>query len=389
MNDLVILAGGKGLRLGDLTKKNQKTMLNFGKIPFLRYLLNYYCKFNINKVFIITSFDSKKIFKEFHKKKINLVDIFCVNQEQPNGTAKALKLIKNKVSKEFILANGDTYFETNLDVLIKKKLKNKLGYMILTKKNKKIVSKKLNSLSIRNKLVSLTNSNNGLVSTGVMLLSNKILNSIKKESFSFENDILKKKIEKNMILGYQENSFFLDIGSKPNFNIAQNLGIKKFKKPAIFLDRDGVINDNKNNYNYKISTFKFKKGILKLIKNFIKKNFYIFIITNQAGIAKNKYTLGYFLKLQKFIKIKFSENNIKINHVEFCPHHPNSKLKKFKKRCDCRKPNNGMIKNILSNWIIDKKNSLMIGDKITDKMCAKKSGIKYYYYHEKLHKELN
>ena len=173
MNDLVILAGGKGLRLGNLTKKNQKTMLNFGKIPFLRYLLNYYCKFNINKVFIITSFDSKKIFEQFHKKRINLVDIFCINQPQPNGTAKALKLIKNKVSKEFILANGDTYFETNLDLLLKMKLKNKLGCMILVKKNKKIFSKKLNSLAVKNKLVSLSSSNNGLVSSGVMLLSNK------------------------------------------------------------------------------------------------------------------------------------------------------------------------------------------------------------------------
>ena len=75
--------------------------------------------------------------------------------------------------------------------------------------------------------------------------------------------------------------------------------------------------------------------------------------------------------------------------MEFCPHHPNSKIKKFKKKCGCRKPNNGMIKKISSKWIIDKKNSLMIGDKITDEICAKKSGIKYYYYHEKLHKELN
>ena len=79
-----------------------------------------------------------------------------------------------------------------------------------------------------------------------------------------------------------------------------------------------VINENKNNYNYKISTFRFKKGILKLIKDFLKKNFYIFIITNQAGIAKKKYTLKYFLKLQKFIKQNILNINLKtqVNDID-------------------------------------------------------------------------
>jgi mannose-1-phosphate guanylyltransferase len=199
MKDLVILAGGKGLRLGRLTKKNQKTMLNFAKIPFLRYLLNYYCKFNINKIFIITSFNSKKIFKEFHKKKINLVDIFCINQQKPNGTAKALQLVKSKVSKEFILANGDTFFETNLDKLLNFKLKKNYGCMVLIKKNKNIFSQKLNTLSIKKKFVTFNSSTSSLVSSGVMLLSKKIFNFIDNKSASFENDVLQKKIEQKKI----------------------------------------------------------------------------------------------------------------------------------------------------------------------------------------------
>ena len=164
--------------------------------------------------------------------------------------------------------------------------------------------------------------------------------------------------------------------------------IKKFKKPAIFLDRDGVINENKNDYNYKISNFKFKKGILELIKKFILKKYYIFIITNQSGIGKKKFSISYFFKLQRYIKNMFNIENIKIDHVEFCPHHPNAKIKKFKKTCNCRKPNNGMIKKIMSNWIIDYEKSFMIGDKFTDEMCAKKSGLKYFEYHEKLYKEI-
>ena len=388
MKDLVILAGGKGLRLGNLTKKNQKTMLNFRKIPFLRFLLNYYCKFNIKKIYIITSFQSNEVFEKFHKKKINLVEIVCIKQPKPDGTAKALNLIKNKVSNEFILVNGDTFFETNLDNLLRINLKNKFGCMILVKQNKNIYSEKLNSLSIKNKIVDIKLSNKRLVSSGVMLLSKKIFDYFKDQPISFENDVLKKKIIQKKILGYLENCFFLDIGSKSNYKFGQNLWNKKFTRPAIFLDRDGVINSNKNDYNYRISNFKFKRGILKLIKKFQKKSYYIFIITNQAGIAKGKYSEIYFYKLQQYIKNKFDQNNIKIDHVEFCPHHPQATIKKYKKFCNCRKPKNGMINNILSNWLIDKKNSLMIGDKSSDELCAKKSNLKFYYYHEKLYNEL-
>jgi len=388
MTDLVILAGGKGLRLGNLTKKNQKTMLNFSGISFLRYLLNYYCKYNINKIFIVTSFQSKDVFKQFHKKKINLVDIICINQKKPTGTAKALLLIKEKVSNKFILVNGDTFFETDLEKLINTNLGNALGCMILTQNKREIFSKKLNSLSIKNNHVQINKRNNGLVNSGVMILSKKIFTYFKKKSKSFENDVLEKCIVKNKILGFKDKCFFLDIGSKFTFQKGQNLWDKKFRRPAIFLDRDGVINNNKDDYNYKISNFSFKRGIVELINKFYRKKYYIFIITNQAGIAKGKYTEKDFLKLQSYIKKRFIEKKLKIDHVEYCPHHPKGIIKKYKKTCQCRKPKNGMLNNILNNWKIDKKSSLFIGDKITDEMCAKKSMIKFLYFKENLFKEI-
>ena len=90
--------------------------------------------------------------------------------------------------------------------------------------------------------------------------------------------------------------------------------------------------------------------------------------------------------MQQYIKNKFNENNIKLITLSFVP--PRKLIKKYRKFCNCRKPNNGMINNILSNWLIDKKNSLMIGDKFSDELCAKKSNLKFYYYYEKLYNEL-
>ena len=69
------------------------------------------------------------------------------------------------------------------------------------------------------------------------------------------------------------------------------------------------------------------------------------------------------------------KRNIAISDVMYCPHHPKGILKKYRLKCDCRKPNNGMIKNIINNYDIDISKSFMIGDKLSDEICAIKSKI--------------
>ena len=111
----------------------------------------------------------------------------------------------------------------------------------------------------------------------------------------------------------------------------------------------------------------------------IKKNYYIFIITNQAGIAKKIYKEEDFIKLHKIINEKFKKNKIFIDDVQFSPYHIKAKIKKYKKNSSLRKPGNKMIENIKSNWDLNLNKSFLIGDKKIDSMAAKKSKIKFYY----------
>ena len=115
------------------------------------------------------------------------------------------------------------------------------------------------------------------------------------------------------------------------------------------------------------------------LKDLKKKNYLIFIITNQAGIAKGIFKEEDFFKLQFFLSEKLSKFNIMISDVQYSPFHPNGKILKFRKKSNLRKPGNQMVKNILNKFIIDKKKSFMIGDKISDKKCADKSKIKFYF----------
>ena len=118
---------------------------------------------------------------------------------------------------------------------------------------------------------------------------------------------------------------------------------------------------------------------MKGLKYLIKKNYYIFLITNQAGIAKGYYKESDFKKLHIYLKNYLSKNNIYFNDVQYCPFHPKGKIKRYKKKSSLRKPGNQMIKNIFENWIVDKQNSFMIGDKISDELCAKRSKISFFY----------
>ena len=151
-----------------------------------------------------------------------------------------------------------------------------------------------------------------------------------------------------------------------------------FSKPAAFFDRDGTINFDYE-YVHKIQNFHFKPGILRLLKYLTKQNYYIFIVTNQAGIAKKKFLLSDFKKLHIQLKNILLKHNIKIHDVIYCPYHPKALIKKYKKNSNFRKPGNLMIETLKKKWDINVKKSFFIGDQKKDFLAAKKSNLNFYY----------
>lgn len=137
---------------------------------------------------------------------------------------------------------------------------------------------------------------------------------------------------------------------------------------AIFLDRDGVINIEKN-YLHKIEDFEFVDGIFEALSLFQKFGYKLFIITNQSGIGRGYYTLDDFDKLTSWMIKEFEKEGIIISQVECCPHSPND-------NCLCRKPKIGMIDEILKKHSINLSESWLIGDKNSDILCAKNAKIK-------------
>jgi D-glycero-D-manno-heptose 1,7-bisphosphate phosphatase len=138
---------------------------------------------------------------------------------------------------------------------------------------------------------------------------------------------------------------------------------------AIFLDRDGVVNIEKN-YVYKIRDFEFIDGIFDLCKKYQDEGYFIIIITNQAGIARGYYTEGDFRVLTRWMINEFKQHDVKISKVYHCPHYPD-----ITGPCYCRKPNPGMILQAKEEFNLNLKECVLVGDKESDIQAGRNAGI--------------
>ena len=155
----------------------------------------------------------------------------------------------------------------------------------------------------------------------------------------------------------------------------------KVEKPAIFFDRDGVLNEDLG-YVFEPKNFNWINGAKEAIKFVNDLNYFVIVVTNQSGIARGYFSLSDLDNLHQWINEELKEIGAKIDKFYFCPHHPDGILEKFSITCSCRKPNPGMIINAFRDWPIISSKSILIGDKESDLQAANSAGIKGYLYKE-------
>ena len=145
-------------------------------------------------------------------------------------------------------------------------------------------------------------------------------------------------------------------------------------RPALFLDRDGVINQERD-YVHKIDEFHFIDGVFDACREMSKAGYRLIIITNQAGIARGYYTEDEFHHLTKWMLDEFRQQGIEIDGVYYCPHHPVHGVDEYRRTCDCRKPAPGMIFRAAKEHTLDLRRSILVGDKATDIEAGRAAGV--------------
>jgi D-glycero-D-manno-heptose 1,7-bisphosphate phosphatase len=382
----VILVGGKGSRLGKITKKVPKPLIKFDKNHFLNYQINYLSQFPFKEILLLCGY-KKKCFEKF-KHYSNKIKIKIINEKKPLGTGGAISNALKYLDDIFFLCNGDTFFEINLFNLYDSFDRSQYDGIVALKKA--ACSARYSKIIIKNNTINLFTKDKvkkgEIFNCGFYFLKKKIFDNKKKKK-SLEENILPALCKIKKIKGKIFNEKLIDIGVLEDLNLAKKFFKKYNKRKFAILDRDGIINQD---YGYvsKWSNFDFIPGSIKFLKFLNKKKTPIFIITNQAGIAKGFYTINTLNKLHFKLLNHLMMKKIFINKIYYCPHHIKAKLKKYKKNCKFRKPNNGFYKLLKTQWRLKSNNAIFIDDRIYNKDFAIKSKIKFFHFNIKKNKNL-
>jgi D-glycero-D-manno-heptose 1,7-bisphosphate phosphatase len=145
--------------------------------------------------------------------------------------------------------------------------------------------------------------------------------------------------------------------------------------PALFLDRDGVINVDRG-YVGRIEEFEFVPGIFELARFAVQElSWPIIVITNQSGIGRGYFDEGAYELVTRYMRDRFRQENAALTHVYHCPYHPEYGIGKYRVDHPWRKPSPGMILQAARDFDLDLPGSVLIGDAVTDIEAATAAGI--------------
>ncbi len=370
MKQCVILVGGKGSRLGEITKNFPKPMLDVNNKPFLLHLIEQIKYFGFKEVLLLAGHSANILDSYFDTKSFSDIKIKIIKEKIPLGTGGALINAYKHLDDNFFLMNGDSIIDGNWLSIIENFNNNYDVSMALVKEND---CSRYGSVNLdKNTVISFTeknkNSKKGFINGGVYCLNKKILSQYELKNLSFEQDILPTLVKNKRVAGSEIKGFFIDIGTPESLEFANESNWSKAKKAVVF-DRDGTLNID-NGYTHKVQDLKWKPGAISLIKYLNDLNFLVFVATNQAGIAKGIFKENdmhlFHCEMQKQLRKKGAH----IDEFYYCPYHIDGCIDEYKIDSNNRKPKTGMLDKIFQKWNLKKENMLMVGDRDSDIQCA-------------------
>lgn len=143
---------------------------------------------------------------------------------------------------------------------------------------------------------------------------------------------------------------------------------------AVFFDRDGTLNIDVK-YLYRVEDFIWIEGAREAVKFCNDLGYLAIVVTNQSGIARGYYDATAVLEIHAWMQAELSKIGAHLDDIFFCPHHVDGVIKEYARRCDCRKPDTGMLETAIKKYSIARSYSFFVGDAETDMICARNAGV--------------
>lgn len=373
----VILLGGLGTRLGDLTRSVPKPLLPVGGAPFVDVLVSEAIRRGFTRFLFLAGVMSDQVVAHAAVLQARYTQAtFVVSIEpEPLGTGGALAHAWHHLDDSFLLLNGDTWFDFNwLDLFrMAAGTFSALGGRQVPSADR-YESIERNADGLVQRIVPRGEAEGTCIINGGVYLIRKSHIAGLNGRLSFESDILPRLVDRGQLKVMQYPGYFIDIGVPETYERAQVELPARFFRPALFLDRDGVMNED-SGYVGSAERFVWIPGAIDAIRRANNLGWHVFVVTNQAGVARGLYTEDDVLALHRWINRELRAQGGYVDDWRYCPFHPDATIESYRGRHPWRKPAPGMLLDLIEHWPVDVGRSIMIGDKDLDMEAAAAAGI--------------
>ncbi len=383
-----ILAGGLATRLGAISAQTPKPALQIGDRPFLAWQMQELCRFGVEEVLFLTGHLSDTLRRTVHAIAADLPRPLIIRfSEEPvrAGTGGALFHAAAQLDERFLLCNGDSLFDTNIAALLAdaardsadclarmtvREVADPSRYGIVTLEQGRVV--KFHERPPEEHV------GPGLMNAGIYLLDRRIVAETTSVC-SLERDVLPRLAAGGLVAATIGDGYFIDIGIPDDLQRADVELPAVLSRPALLLDRDGTLNID---YGWvgTSARWEFFPGAEDAVRAATQAGWHVFIVTNQSGIARGFYTEAAMHALHAEVADRLRAAGGTIDDIRYCPFHPTARLAAFRQQSDWRKPQPGMLQDLIRAWRLDPARCVMVGDQPTDVQAAEAAGVQGYLF---------
>ena len=369
MRQAVILCGGQGTRLGDLTTETPKPLLPVGDRPFIEHLIQEVTRYGFDDIILLTGHLGEQ-FESYDGTTINRATIRVSREPEPLNTWGGVALAHDLLDDYFLLLNGDSWLDYDLTHL--RNMEPDGIHMIgrYVKQADRYETLNINKSSVK-QIVPRGDAAHGFINSGVYVVNKVVATDILPDARSLEQEVLPHlaDIFTLTVETCQSSTFFIDIGIPDDYERAQVAVMQQRTRPALFIDRDNTLTVDEG-YTHHPDDMEFKDGAIDLIKYANHMGYYVFVVTNQGGVTKGKYEEHYILDFHRKMQYTLMEHSAHLDAVEY----------EIGLDSPRRKPQPGMLLDLMRDWPIDMGKSIMIGDKEADAQVGYNAGIVGHQY---------
>lgn len=391
----LILAGGRGQRLLPLTEELPKPMIDVAGKPVIEHQIDNLRRYGVTDVLLVVGHRAEAIRSHFGDGAGFGVRIGYFEETEPLGTAGALPRLHDRLPERFLLLYGDVMTDVDFARMLEFHEQADAECTILVHPNDHPADSDLVVLDQDQVVTGLIAKNarrdrwhRNLTNAGVMVLDRAVVRRLRGDGpKDLEKDLLTEAVRARRVRGYRSSEYVKDMGTPHRLaavrravasGTVRRRNLSNSQK-AVFLDRDGTINDHVGLLT-RPEQISVQAEVITALRLLNESDFLAIVVTNQPVVARGLCDLAELDTIHGRLDTVLGEHGVYLDDLYFCPHHPDGgfpgERRELKRVCACRKPGTGLVDAAAGKYAVDIRSSYLVGDTTVDVQTARNSGLR-------------